>query len=141
MENTIEFEDMTYIASVFENNLHLMHLYASGDNFDCVHSLCKEYYEKAADEKDYFAEKAITGGVTIDNFSNSKEFVDKAFTVIQPKDFDIKAFAKEFKKEGTDYLNFLKSIKTDNTGIQSTIDSYIDYWTTEVEYKNEKRLG
>jgi|GEM_PF-3771250 len=139
---SIDLNEMSYIAMLFSNDLHLMHLHAEGEMFDEIHKICQELYEEAYEEADWFAERAIADSEDIDNFSNIKSFIDDSiWTPSEKKGYDIDTFTTELAEKGKKYIECLSSSESQSSGEKSIIDGYIAFWEKQITYKNESRLA
>jgi hypothetical protein len=135
---------MAYIAALFRNDLHFLHHHVSGVDFDEIHEIAGEYYDKALEDADYFAERAISAGEELVNFSSiHKTDIYSSWNVLHGHEsiigFD--EFCKYFDEQGRDYLEALDSLRPNVPDfLQSDIDEIHSYWATEVEYKNVQRM-
>jgi DNA-binding ferritin-like protein len=144
MTENFKFVEMAVISFMFRNDLHYLHHYVTGKNFDELHSILEEYYEKALEDFDYFSEKAITFGEKMINMNDlTKVDVTAYWDTISSidNDFDEVQIFRHIKNRGEDYLEALDMIREASPEyVQSDIDTMRSYWSTEIEYKNEQRL-
>lgn len=134
----INFSDMAKVSCLMANDLKHIHLHATGDKFDTIHSVCGELYDEASNEMDWFAERALALGMKVQNFSDVKTDVP-TWKPIEDEKMDWSNFVDSLDEIGNVYIEMLKSVEVSNTGDQSVIDGYIDLWDKEIEYKNVAR--
>lgn len=139
-----KFVEMAVISFMFRNDLHYLHHYVTGKNFDELHEILEEYYDKALEDFDYFSEKAISLGEKMINMNDlTKVDVTTYWDTISSvdNDFDETEVFRKIKTHGEDYLEALDMIREAAPEyIQSDIDSIKSWWSTEINYKNEQRL-
>ena len=126
----------TMFASLFANDLKHMHWHAVGTDFDKVHDISEVLYEEASHEADDLAEIAIAAGEKIPNISTATSFVDShEWEVITAEAIDWDSFVEYLDKQGTKYVQILRSIRD----VDSIIDDFIHLWEKEIHYKNSAR--
>ena len=147
MEMTLE--NMAIISFLWRNDCHFLHHNVRGLSFGEVHEKFGEYYDKALDDADYFAEHAIMKEIdAMINFSDIYEMpVFKQWTPITAKQIGSEAEIDEafdvFINNGNDYLDALDMCREycEDEGwndIVSDIDSIRAFWAVEIEYKATK---
>jgi len=141
----IDLADAAYVAFQFRNDLHYLHHHIVGENFDELHELFGEYYDKVLEDFDYFSEHAIAGGQELQNMNNvSSTKIGNLWSPIPyKKQVDWKEASEWLDKKGGDYLDMLDMLRENDMpdDIASDIDSMHSFWRTEVQYKNAQRLG
>jgi DNA-binding ferritin-like protein len=143
MEN-LTLSQMAYISFMWRNDMHFLHHHISGLWFDSLHAKANEYYEKALEDFDYFCEKAISHNEPIINVSDIGETdVYPAWNILHSEDsLTADDFVEQLATNGFDYIDALKMCREnypEDTEIQSDIDSFLSYWTGEINYKNLQR--
>jgi DNA-binding ferritin-like protein len=147
---TLSLADMAYVAFLWRNDLHWLHHHISGAQFDELHEVFGEYYEKAIEEFDFFSEKAIANGENIINLSrvNNTEIYNSWNPLEESANgdvwnfIDIKNANTMLIANGTEYIEALQLCRQNiegKTDIESKIDEFLDYWTTEIHYKAIQR--
>lgn len=124
-------------ASLFANDLKMMHIHASGVEFDKIHSISEELYEEAQAEADELAEIALSHSEKVPNISDIKSYVDSE-TEWQPITDEVinwYTFTDYLNKKGNQYLDALNDISDEDP----IIDDYIHFWQKEINYKNIAR--
>jgi len=127
------------IMSLFQNDLLYMHHHSAGDEFDTVHKITQDLYERAGEDVDKLAEMAIRVGEQIGNFSDAQSIVSSIYDTITEGDVDIDRMESELNRKGGIILGALRRCRKYSSDIMSDIDALISYWATEIEYKNEAR--
>ena len=134
-------EELAYRANLFKNDLQFMHWHAAGDDFDTVHAITNELYEEMATEVDDIVEMAITAGEDVGNMSSTAEHIDcdSQYEPLSDKAYCMDTFTAALAEKGKDYIDALTEVETNNSGDQSKIDEFINFWNKEVLYKNGAR--
>ena len=138
IDTKIKLANMAMVACLFTNDLKHIHLHATGERFDTIHGVCNELYEEANSEIDWFSERALSLGMEIPNFADAKEKV-VAWKPIEDSKINWGMFVDYLDDIGNVYIGMLKNTKAENSGDQSVIDGYIDYWNKAITYKNAAR--
>lgn len=138
-ENELTIAQLANIMTLFQNDLLYMHHHSVGDDFDAVHSITQELYEKAGDHVDRLAELAIRVGEQIGNMSDAQAIASTIYDTITQGDVDIDRMEAELNRKGGIVLGALRRCRKYSSDIMSVIDELIDDWATEVEYKNAAR--
>lgn len=127
-------------ANLFANDLKHMHLHATGQDFDKIHSISEELYNEALAEADELSEIAIAAGEKVANTSEAKSYVETGdsgeWKVVTDEAITWPIFTDLLKKAGETYIDALSSIVDED----AVIDDYIHFWKKEIMYKNEARL-
>lgn len=129
-----------YEANCLLNNMKHIHFHAVGNLFDRLHSIAQEYYDKASEDADLFAEISIESGEKINNPSDcfnitgnkidsedEYSFVEGLSTIYQHLEYYISQLERERDNNR-------------NSDIKSELDTIIRYWKKENYYKNVMRL-
>lgn len=128
------------IAILFTNDLKHIHLHSAGEDFDKIHNLAEEYYDKMAEESDYLCELAIENGEPMVNPTRALEVVEEW----QPEDeenYDYNHCLSAVNTKLTLYLRALTTLRheEEQLDIQSKLDDIVRDWKKELEYKMAKR--
>ena len=136
-------EELAYRANLFKNDLQFMHWHAAGDDFDTVHAITNELYEEMATEVDDIVEMAIAAGEDVGNMNSTAEHIDgdSQYEPLSDKAYCMDTFTAALAEKGKDYIDALTEVETDNSGYQSKIDEFINFWNKEVLYKNGARTA
>lgn len=143
-DHALFLSEIALIMSLFSNDMKYMHLNATGNDFDRVHFVTEELYKKSAEDTDTLAELAIRNNELVENFTNSGNIVPNEvyLPLIDGMKFDENEFIKYLKLKGDLLLSALRRInKNYPSDTLSKIDEIIDYWSKEIEYKNNQRLN
>jgi DNA-binding ferritin-like protein len=135
-----ELNQLANLAQLFLNDCQYVHWNCSGAHFDDIHNVARDYYYRLQVDIDWFIEKAISKGFAISNMTCLQQAVPPE--VWQPESsshYNMTQFIAFLQTKGLDYLEALKNSPQDESEIQSRIDDMINYWSTELEYKNTRR--
>jgi DNA-binding ferritin-like protein len=142
----ITLQNMAMISFLFRNDLHFLHHNIRGRDFIDMHEKFGEYYDKALEDADFFAERTIIKEADV--FPNFSQIHDTdVFKMWKPimnqAEFHIDKAIEIFIKNGTEYLEALELCRDycEKEGwddIISDIDSIHGYWSVEIEYKAER---
>lgn len=143
----IEYEEVnnpseiaTYTAVAVANDFKHIHLHSVGRNFDRLHNICEEYYEKASEQTDTLAEYCLENGVSsLCNFSCAAEIVNW-----EPQDaqrYDFESGMNAMKSVIALYVKSLLQMREaiNDESMQSVLDDFIRYWRKELMYKLKRR--
>lgn len=128
------------IMTLFQNDLLYMHHHAVGNDFDKVHSITQELYEKAGEQVDVLAEMALRLGEQVGNLADAQAAVGAVYDIITEGDVDIDRMEAELNRKGSIILGALKRCRQYGSEVMSKLDELIYDWATEIEYKNEARM-
>ena len=133
--------DLTYYAFLFKNDLHHVHLHASGEDFDKIHAISQSLYEELDSEIDELAELAISNGCSVDCFSNVKSFVDESQWEPEKEEaYNWEAFMKVLSEKGRKYLDSINDCEEkDDRAVTNYLDDIYSFWDKEVNYKTAAR--
>lgn len=133
-------EIATYTSVAVSNDFKHIHLHSVGRNFDRLHNICEEYYEKASEQTDTLAEYCLENGTaSICNFSCAAEIINwKAQTAQQ---YDFKSGITAMKSIIALYVKSLLEMREsiNDESMQSVLDDFIRYWRKELMYKLRRR--
>lgn len=122
-----------------DHDFHHIHLHANGKNFDKIHSIAQEYYEKIADDEDLFAEMALESGQMMPNFNLAYTTLDWDVQVEDSYDYEAGIIA--IKNVMFSYLAYLDSQTLESIGDKKAkMEEVQRYWHKELYYKLERRL-
>lgn len=130
-------------ASVlFTNNMKHVHLHASGEDFDKIHDLCQQYYDKGADESDYLEELSLENNSPVPNPSVMGQYT--AFPIETSTAYDYEDCLFSVTNSVAVYVEYLTSLRESDmvtTDIQSKLDDIIRDWKKEMNYKLKNRMA
>ncbi len=149
------------LVNAVKNDIHYMHLMSAGKtkfdvlgNWDELHRILGEYYEKLSEDYDTISELAIQVGEVINNPNESAVSLSGYQTVEQffkdgflyGEAFDIVDGRLKLICEAAVLVNLKYSRGTNEGGpdgiaIQNFIGEFLQYWTKERNYKNARRIG
>ena len=133
---------MAVIAFHWRNDLHWLHHNVRGVNFEEIHEKFGEYYDKALDDVDFFAERALMK--EIDVMPNLSTVESSEWNIIDSDDeTSVEEAFEMFIENGNDYLEALDLCrdyceKEGYNDICSDIDTIHGFWALEIEYKAPK---
>ena len=132
---------MSLIMAMFANDLKYMHLNAVGDDFDKIHDIAENLYDKAAEDADTFAELAIRNHLAVFNFNDAQDIIPEEIykPIHNAENYNMELFKSELSAKGFSVIGELRNIKGYTSEVQSKVDEILDFWSKEIEYKNEAR--
>lgn len=136
-----KYERLYYAAVCFTNDMKHVHLHAVGNKFDRIHALAGEYYDKANDEADTFAELALEYGKNVSNASYAASLIGYKPCAYSHVNWEIAL--KEFDIRIRQYLTAMEQVRYSgdiSTDVESLLDDIMRDWKKEVNYKNKKRM-
>lgn len=131
------FSDLVKYAYLFANDLKNIYWHAIGDKFDIIRNISNELYKEASAEIDDFAEIAISINEVVESFNKLNNLEDWHSATDTAYDWD--KFVSFLSTSGLRYLEILQDVETDNSGYKSLLDSYVAFWSKEINYKNSNR--
>lgn len=136
----INFVRVACIATLFANDLKHIHLHAKGYDFDKIHNLAEEYYDKMTDEADYLCELAMEVGESMVNPTNANKVVTD-WVVEQEDEYDYSSCLHVINSKLSLYINSLIQLResTEFEDVKSKLDDITRDWKKELEYKMAKR--
>jgi DNA-binding ferritin-like protein len=142
--NNMSLSNMAYVSFLWRNDLHWLHHHIAGPQFDELHELFGEYYEKSLEEFDFFSEKSIAVGDKIINLSKvASSDIYNSWNILESDGIvNIDVANAMLQANGSDYIEALQMCRQyidGATDIESRIDEFLDYWTTEIQYKANQR--
>jgi len=127
------------IAWLFYCDLIHVHHYAAGEHFEDIHGLSDHYLAIAYENMDYFAEKAIAKKESVTNGATIQQHVsDDIWMPETSTSYTLDQFIIFLRNKGGDYIEALKNARAE-PDVKSKIDEMLDFWTSEIEYKNEQK--
>ena len=139
----INYNTMAYLSALLANDAKVCHWGATGLHFGEIHALAEEYYDKASEMADFFAEHAILNGQEMDNFTNLREHVSELqWPALKMTTYDFDTFVDRILERGEVLIQCLEAVDDlGHTDERSVMDEFLDYWRLEIEYKNKMRKG
>lgn len=138
MANTLA--QLYYIATVVSNDMKHIHTHAKGHRFDRIHSICNEYYERAANDADTFVELAIEYRELVQNGSLAADLLEYRPANQTEYNWD-EAIGRVFNTLNF-YINNMEAALLDDldSDVENLIQEYLRYWKKENHYKNVARM-
>ena len=133
-------EKATYTAVSVSNDFKHIHLHSVGRNFDRLHNICEDYYDKASEQADTLAEYCLeSGSGALYNLSLAAELINWKPQMEERYNFDSGTSA--MKEIISLYIKSLLLMRNDinDESMQSVLDDYIRYWRKELMYKLKRR--
>lgn len=133
------YDKLAMAAVCVTNDLHHIHLYARGKDFDTTHIMAAEYYEKAQGEIDLFAELAIEKFYFVPNLSQAASFLD--WEVEGLSSYQYEEAVNSMKRVISNYLFYIQnSIQYSQEGeVKTQLEEIKRYWNKELNYKLYRR--
>ena len=130
------------LAIVISNDFWYMHLYSKDEDFDKSHQLTGQYYNNLADQADTLMEWAIQEGYPVLN-NNTALAAFPEYVIEEDVEYSYFEIVERSKSKLSIFINALRELRnfTDNSGIQSKIDEWLQYWDKEVNYKLARRTA
>jgi len=147
--STMHYEGAYMAAVIAANNMKYVHWNAVGKQFDRIHNMASDYYDKLADEMDFFAELCLQNRVPIKNPCLVCDgYEDIIFT---NSEFEYRDGMLAIQTIIQNYLSFLGTLSAELASIsdrygpnatsqQSEIDAIYAYWSKELDYKLSRRI-
>ena len=128
------------LAVLLSNDLWYMHLYAKDEDFDKSHDLTLNYSGKLSYEADELFELAIQEGYDIIN-PNTAASLFPEYVIETGTSYSYFEVVQKAKGKLNLHMINLRAARdaTMKTDIQSKIDSFLEYWDKEVNYKLARR--
>lgn len=125
--------------NIYLYNFHTLHWFIKDLNFDEIHELMNEYYDKLFDDIDTVAEYMISQNIKVPNLKEiaSSEF-DLLDTNIDYNEETVNNFIINYFKSILDTINNCYD-EVDNPGFKSELDAMYYYYDKEVNYKAKRR--
>lgn len=130
------------IAVAFTNDMKHIHLHASGNQFDRIHSIAGEYYDVASDDSDYLSELALEYNMSVPNFSTACSFIE--WSPESEEAYDFESCISSLSNKIYLYVTSLEELRNSpevGTDVQSKLDDTIRWWKKERDYKTKKRAS
>lgn len=129
------------LASVLSSEFWYMHLYSQDEDFDKSHALTQQYYEELSEEADTLMELAIQEGFDVINPNAAA--TELQLSIEQQKSYSYFDIVSIAKSKLSTYLDVLRELRgsTDKTDIQSLLDSLLEHWDKEVNYRLARRTS
>lgn len=139
--NAGSFVKATCAAVLATNDLHHIHFHIKGKQFDRIHNLANEYYDRLSDECDTLAELSIEYEHRCPNFSKANEFLPE-WRPLETEVFTYEDAIQLIDSIINDYVMYLNNLRESTTenDVQSLLDDTIRYWKKEINYKNKQRM-
>ena len=128
------------VAILFTNDLKHIHLHSAGEDFDKIHNLAEDYYNKMTEDSDYLCELAIENGENMVNPTRALEIV-KEWQPEDEENYDYNHCLSAINSKLNMYLEALATLRheEEQLDIQSKLDDIVRGWKKELEYKMYKR--
>lgn len=129
------------IACLVSNDLKHIHLHSCGSQFDRIHDIAQEYYDKVSEELDYLCELALEFGEDLPNLTQAGSIMTE-YSIETDNKYDYDYAISEMSSIISTYINWLcvaKDYSEDHTDVQSYLDDEIRYWSKELNYKLSRR--
>ena len=139
--NYSQYTTLVYTIQAIVNDIRYIHWNCCGVNFDIIHAVTGEYYNKLNQDLDLLAELALEQpGVTLANPSNMVSKID--WPVIDDSNCINTDYTWQFIRNLIETLLTTLKHNYDNfsSDIQSELDTIIRYWQKELKYKIIRRL-
>ena len=139
--NYSQYTTLVYTIQAIVNDIRYIHWNCYGVNFDIIHTVTGEYYNKLNQDLDLLAELALEQpGVTLANPSNMASKID--WPVIDDSNCINTDYTWQFIRNLIETLLTTLKHNYDNfsSDIQSELDTIIRYWQKELKYKIIRRL-
>ena len=128
------------MAVLLANDFWYMHLYSKDEDFDKSHKLTEEYFSRLYYDADALMEFTVQEGYPVINPNDVKNAFT-SYTIENNSEysyFDIVARARE---KLSVYIEILREVRnfTTKSNIQSKLDSMLELWDKELNYKLARR--
>lgn len=139
-ENELSYVDSALIACLVSNDLKHIHLHACGSQFDRIHDIAQEYYDKVSEELDYLCELALEFREDLPNLTQAGSIMSE-YIIQTGKEYDYDNAITQMSDIISTYLNWLSIVRNDSQreDVQSYFDDKIRYWSKELSYKLSRR--
>ena len=117
------------------NDVRLLHLYATGENFMEIHLLLEDIYNLCFDKYDVFAEMAIAHGETIPNPTDILLDESIGWTPIFGSDFDVDFIKTNVIERGNKIISMGENLKGYENFVMSEVDDFNSDLDSLVNYK------
>lgn len=140
----LKLENIAIMMHCFANDLLYIHHHACGDSFDTIHSVTADLYEKAIKDVDNLCEMSIRVNEDIPPLSLSLDILAEQgleWPVIIDKSITYLKFVDMLQCNGELILDALRSVEPNlySKDVYNKIDEVLDFWSTEILYKNIAR--
>jgi DNA-binding ferritin-like protein len=139
-----QYTTLVYTTQAIANDMKYIHWNCCGKNFDAIHTLTEEYYNKLNSELDLFAELALElPGITLANPSNMANKIEWQ-CIDNTNKIDYNTALDFIRELLCKYTECLRMVYHEEYGVldadvKAELDSIIRFWTKEVNYKNVRR--
>lgn len=128
---TFSLHELAILFYSFGNDVRLLHLYASGQDFIPYHEKLNEFYDFLFDSYDTIAELAIAHKEPVDNPSFIQNPI---FGPLSVKDFTSKDICDTVIKRGNELLDCIECLDEYESFVQSEIDDIAGQLDKYVNY-------
>ena len=115
--------ELAALLYAFGNDVRILHLYTSGEDFKTYHETLNDLYDILFDAYDTTAEMAISHDEKIVNPAKVLE-VCTDWTPIEGEKFTTDTILKEVDDRGNKVLDAIKNIKEYESFVQSNVDDF-----------------
>lgn len=139
-----QYTKLVYTTQAIANDMKYIHWNCCGCQFDRIHEITEEYYNKLNTDLDFFAELALEyPGITLANPSNMARKLDWP-CIEDTNSIDSKRALELISGLICSYITSLKEVYYEEDGVipadvKSELDSIIRFWTKEINYKIARR--
>ena len=128
------------LAVLLSNDFWYMHIYAKDEDFDKSHALTFKYYSTLYEDADELMELALQENYDIINPNNVSSIFPE-YNLESDKFYSYSTIIQKSREKISIYVDSLKQLRnfTDKTDIQSKIDSWLEFWNKELNYKLARR--
>lgn len=144
LDNYAQYTKLVYITQAIANDMKYIHWNCCGCQFDRIHEITEEYYNKLNTDLDFFAELALEyPGITLANPSNMARKLDWP-CIEDTNSIDSKSALELVSSLICSYITSLKEVYYEEDGaisadIKAELDTIIRFWTKEINYKIARR--
>lgn len=135
-----KYNKLAYLAYAISNDMKHVHTHAIGRQFDRVHAIGMEYYDKLSEDADDFTELALEYGESVMNPSYAAK--EMGWTPLNMKVYKYDEAMLVISDCLEKYVEMLDTIRSNgnDTDVESLIDDKLRYWKKELNYKMKARI-
>lgn len=136
----ISLDQVVYFAVLLKNDLHYVHLHASGRDFDDVHQITQELYEELEKEIDELSEMAISEGFHLGNFNDVRSYIPQDIWEAENSEtYNYDDMVEVLSSKLGLFLEALNSTKVLNVNDKKYVNDIKYLWNKQLNYKNSAR--
>lgn len=135
-----KYNKLAYLAYAISNDMKHVHTHAIGRQFDRIHAIGMEYYDKFSEDADDFTELALEYGESVMNPSYAAK--EMGWTPLNMKVYKYDEAMQVISDCLEKYVEMLDTIRSNgnDTDVESLIDDKLRYWKKELNYKMKARM-